>query len=71
MDVWVRRVIREEYGEELDQAWRGGATGGAGAEPPPGNREYDAIQQLAWRRWGKWAGYAQQYLFYGKRLGII
>jgi N-glycosylase/DNA lyase len=71
VDVWVRRVIRLHYSAELAQEWRGQRPSGRGSEPPPGNREYDAIQQLAWRKWGKWAGYAQQYLFHGKRLGII
>jgi N-glycosylase/DNA lyase len=57
--------------------WSGG--GGHRAQRGPaegrnqtlGEREYGAIQRFAWERWGAWAGYAQQYLFYGKRLGII
>jgi N-glycosylase/DNA lyase len=65
VDVWVRRVLQEYYGSEI------GVVEAARGDGSLGNREYDAIQQFAWQRWGRWAGYAQQYLFYGKRLGII
>jgi N-glycosylase/DNA lyase len=65
VDVWVRRLIHQYYGFAVESA------AGAPGSTTPGDREYDAIQRFAGERWGEWAGYAQQYLFYGKRLGII
>jgi N-glycosylase/DNA lyase len=69
VDVWVRRAIHQYYGFAT-QSERS-AESPARSSEAPGNREYDAIQRFAWDRWGEWAGYAQQYLFYAKRLGLI
>jgi N-glycosylase/DNA lyase len=68
VDVWVGRVMRELYGRHLQDALP--------PEPPPGgtaptDRAYRAIQAFAWRRWGRRAGYAQQYLFTAKRWGMV
>src|SRR5207244_2643482 len=60
VDVWVWRVMRELYGRHLRSVLPDEPpTGGAG----PSERAYRAIQEFAWRRWGRHAGYAQQYLF--------
>jgi N-glycosylase/DNA lyase len=64
VDVWVWRVMRELYGRHLRNALPEELpTGGAG----PSDRVYRAIQAFAWRRWGRCAGYAQQYLFTTRR----
>lgn len=68
VDVWVRRIIHELYPRALlrrlpDAVER--------AEKALTSREYDAIQSFAWDRWGMLAGYAQQYLFHARRLGLI
>lgn len=68
VDVWVRRVIHELYPEELvrylpDRSAR--------AEKGLSAVEYRAVLQFAWDRWGALAGYAQQYLFHARRLGLV
>jgi N-glycosylase/DNA lyase len=68
VDVWVWRVMRELYGEHLQAALPfKPPAGGAG----PSDRVYRAIQEFAWERWGRCAGYAQQYLFTARRWGLI
>lgn len=66
VDVWVRRVLRELYPKPLarylpDLEERGDKALTA--------REYEAMVQFAWRKWGALAGYAQMYLFHARRLG--
>jgi N-glycosylase/DNA lyase len=68
VDVWVRRIVHELYPEELagylpDAAER--------SEKGLSGREHAAILRFAWDRWGMLAGYAQQYLFYARRLELI
>jgi N-glycosylase/DNA lyase len=68
VDVWVWRVMREVYGRHLSEVLPvEPPAGGAG----PSDRAYRAIQSFAWGRWGRCAGYAQQYLFTAKRQGLI
>lgn len=68
VDVWVWRVMQELYGRNLAAALPElPPAGGAG----PSDRAYRAIQEIAWRRWGRRAGYAQQYLFTAKRWGRV
>jgi N-glycosylase/DNA lyase len=68
VDVWVRRLVHQYYARPArrlvaltPEALARGLT----------DREYDGIQAFARCRWGDLAGYAQQYLFYAKRLGIV
>jgi N-glycosylase/DNA lyase len=66
VDVWVRRVMLELYGDRIL------AGGGRGPEPRNGAMsagEYEAIAHFARERWGRRAGYAQQYLFHARRSG--
>lgn len=68
VDVWVRRVLHELYPKPLtrylpDLEDR--------SEKPLSAREYDAMVRFARTRWGRLAGYAQQYLFHARRLGAI
>jgi N-glycosylase/DNA lyase len=68
VDVWVRRVLHELYPAAIsrylpDFRSRGNKSLSA--------REYAAITQFAWTRWGKLAGYAQQYLFHTRRSGLL
>jgi N-glycosylase/DNA lyase len=68
VDVWVWRVMRELYGRHLREVLPDEPpSGGAG----PSDRAYRAIQAFAWRRWGRSAGYAQQYLFTARRAGLL
>jgi N-glycosylase/DNA lyase len=67
VDVWVWRVMRELYGRHLTGVPSHELpAGGAGPSDPA----YRAIQAFAWRRWGRRAGYAQQYLFTARRQGL-
>jgi N-glycosylase/DNA lyase len=68
VDVWVRRLVHQYYARPArrvidltPEALTRGLT----------DREYSGIQAFAHHRWGALAGYAQQYLFYAKRLGIV
>jgi N-glycosylase/DNA lyase len=68
VDVWVWRVMRELYGRHLAEVLPSEPlAGGAG----PSDRAYRAIQAFAWRRWGRHAGYAQQYLFTARRWALV
>jgi N-glycosylase/DNA lyase len=68
VDVWVRRLVHQYYASAAepevvltpDRLERGLT-----------DRECLGIQAFARRRWGDRAGYAQQYLFYARRLGIV
>ena len=67
VDVWVRRAMREWYPRGLRAYlpdWD------AREAQTLSRREHDAIVQFAWDRWGALAGYAQQYLFHARRLGL-
>jgi N-glycosylase/DNA lyase len=68
VDVWVRRVLHELYPAAISRYLPDFRTR---ADKPLSAREYTAITQFAWSRWGKLAGYAQQYLFHARRLGLI
>jgi N-glycosylase/DNA lyase len=68
VDVWVRRVLHELYPAAISRYLPDFRSRGA---KPLSAREYAAITQFAWARWGKLAGYAQQYLFHTRRLGLI
>jgi N-glycosylase/DNA lyase len=68
VDVWVWRVMQELYGRHLGQVLPEEPPGGGAG---PSERAYQAVQQLAWRRWGRRAGYAQQYLFTARRRGLV
>jgi len=67
VDVWVRRLAHELYRTELT-AYLPDAV--ARAEKGLSGKEHGAILRFAWERWGALAGYAQQYLFYARRLGL-
>jgi N-glycosylase/DNA lyase len=68
VDVWVRRVVHQYYARPARRfVPLTPETLAAGLA----DREYNGIQAFAWHRWGRWAGYAQQYLFYARRLGIV
>ena len=68
VDVWVRRVIHELYPQALQRYLPDAAMR---ADKPLSAREYDAMLEFAWSRWGRLAGYAQQYLFHARRTGRI
>lgn len=68
VDVWVRRIIHELYPTELARYLPDAALRAERGLTP---KEYEAITRFAWERWGRLAGYAQQYLFHARRLGKI
>ena len=67
VDVWVRRIVHELYPRQLRRYLPDAA---ARVEKGLTPREYEAMLQFAWDRWGKLAGYAQEYLFYVRRSGL-
>jgi N-glycosylase/DNA lyase len=57
VDVWIRRIMQDNYIRNLDT--NAGLSG----------REYDMIRRFARRHFGKYCGYAQEYL-YAARPGV-
>jgi N-glycosylase/DNA lyase len=68
VDVWVRRIIHELYPRSLRRYLPDAQARMEKALTP---REYEAMVQFAWDRWGMLAGYAQQYLFHARRHRLI
>lgn len=68
VDVWVRRVLHELYPAAISRYFPDFRKR---VDKPLSRIEYAAITQFAWTRWGKLAGYAQQYLFHTRRLGLL
>jgi N-glycosylase/DNA lyase len=54
VDVWIRRIMREHYLPKLF------------GDAPLTIREYDTIRSFARHHFGKYCGYAQEYLFAGR-----
>lgn len=68
IDVWVRRAVLKHYRQEVRAA--------TGVELPGedkglSDRQYRAIVVWARRRFGTDAGYAQTYLFFAARAGLL
>lgn len=57
VDIWVKRIILELYGTRFP-----GAEASGKKTPTPG--EYERISSFGRRYFGRYAGYAQEYLFY-------
>lgn len=51
VDVWIRRIMQQNYLPDLS------------AGSPLTGREYDAIRRFAREHFGKYCGYAQEYLY--------
>ena len=51
VDVWIRRIMQQHYLPEL------------GMDSPLTSREYDRVRQFAREHFGKFCGYAQEYLY--------
>jgi N-glycosylase/DNA lyase len=51
VDVWIRRIMRQHYLPELSTA------------KPLTGKEYEAIRCFAYRHFGEYCGYAQEYLY--------
>jgi len=68
IDVWVRRALHEGYAAAIEAYLPDRAARAAG---PLSAVEYRALAAFARDRWGRFAGYAQQYLFTARRLGIL
>ena len=62
IDVWVRRVMYQRYlKKEIPICPK------TGRAKPLTRSEYDELRSFAWKYFGKYAGYAQEYLFYHRR----
>lgn len=57
IDVWIRRVLYQIRGDGIPRTKDG-------KEKPLSPSEYTELSSFARRRYGKFAGYAQEYLFY-------
>lgn len=68
VDVWVRRIMHELYGGPLRCTLPDAASRRAKGLS---DLEYRALVRFAWNRWGALAGWAQEYLFYARRLGLL
>lgn len=58
VDVWIRRIMAAHYLPNL-------SSGG-----PMTNREYDTIRRFARRHFGRYCGWAQEYLYAGRDGGV-
>lgn len=56
VDVWIRRIIQRHYLPDLDIG------------SPLSTREYKRIRNFALKHFGKYCGYAQEYLYAGRGL---
>lgn len=54
VDVWIRRIIQDQYLPELS------------LDAPLANREYDRIRWFAREQFGEYCGWAQEYLYAGR-----
>ena len=54
VDVWIRRIMQEQYLPELSM------------DTPLTNRGYDTIRRFACEHWGEFCGWAQEYLYAGR-----
>ncbi|MGQ9542632.1 MAG: DNA-3-methyladenine glycosylase family protein [Candidatus Bathyarchaeia archaeon] len=63
IDVWVARAITELYHEYLDK----NLAGRIAKNPHLSNRDYESLSRFARSRFGRYAGYAQEYLYYWRR----
>lgn len=68
VDVWVRRFTHDLYPRAVER-WLPDAR--ARREKGLSALEYRALVSFAWERWGALAGWAQEYLFYAARRGVI
>lgn len=68
IDVWVRRALHEGYAAAIEAYLPDRAARAAG---PLSAVEYRALSAFSRDRWGRFAGYAQQYLFTARRLGML
>jgi N-glycosylase/DNA lyase len=55
VDVWIRRIMQEHYLPDLS------------SDGPLANREYDAIRRFAREHFGEYCGWAQEYLYAGRK----
>lgn len=60
VDIWVKRIVLERYPEHFDSF-------GLSDKGAVASREYHAISAFGRGHFGKYAGYAQEYLFYYRR----
>lgn len=65
IDVWIARVLAKSYPRLLDPALKRRLVRDGKLKLSP--RDYDRISKSARKRFGKYAGYAQQYLFMAAR----
>lgn len=65
IDVWIARVIAEKYPRLLSVALRSRLRAGTKMKISPG--DYGRLSQSLRRHFGKYAGYAQQYLYMSAR----
>lgn len=65
IDVWIARVLAKAYPRLLDPATKARLTRSGKLKLSP--KEYDRISELARKRFGDHAGYAQQYLYVAAR----
>ena len=59
VDVWVRRIVLEYYSNHFTQVFINGMR----KRKSPTPREYEKVSLFGQRYFGKYAGYAQEYLF--------
>jgi N-glycosylase/DNA lyase len=62
-DVWIKRIVQERYSHWFDASFVSRISGKKSLSP----REYDKVSSLARDYFGKYAGYAQEYLFHFAR----
>lgn len=66
VDVWVKRVILNHYREKLDSELRRRLSSREGL----GSGDYERLNAFGRSYFGKYAGYAQEYLYHHERMAI-
>lgn len=67
VDIWMKRVFRNHYKKCFDMPFAKRLSGGQSLS----SRDYDKISSFARRYFGKFAGYAQEYLYYYARARTV
>ncbi|MFQ5758445.1 MAG: hypothetical protein ACE5IF_02060, partial [Candidatus Bathyarchaeia archaeon] len=66
VDIWMKRVILESYPDRFEKSFIKMISKKSSITP----HEYEEISSFGRKYFGKYAGYAQEYLFHYKRFGI-
>jgi len=71
VDVWILRIVLDYYSKLFDTPFVGGLKRKLSAGSSITNKQYEMICDTMQQYFGKYAGYAQEYLFHFRRSAIV